>query len=113
MHELSIALRVIDIVTAEAGKAGEVRVKQVDIDIGQWSGVMKEALEFSFSAAVRGTVMEKAGLVIHDVPGMLRCESCGEEFPAGDLTGACPACGKNHTTIIRGRELQVRSITVE
>jgi hydrogenase nickel incorporation protein HypA/HybF len=46
MHEMAIAQSIIEIVEREARKHNSGSVKRVKVQIGEFSGVVKEALEF-------------------------------------------------------------------
>src|SRR5258707_1168069 len=68
MHELSIALSMIEMATEEAERRGGVRVNALHIKLGPLSGVVKDALLFSYEVATGGTMLEGSRLVIEDVP---------------------------------------------
>ena len=113
MHEFSIAMDIVDIATAAAREGEATEVKEIEVEIGQLSGVVMEALEFSLEAAVKGTMLEfsRRNLVI--IPGRARCTKCYHEFDTETLFKPCPECGALAPDIVRGRELRVKSITVE
>ena len=48
MHELSIAMSIVDIVREEAVKAGGGEVTEVVVNIGSLSGIVADALLFSW-----------------------------------------------------------------
>jgi hydrogenase nickel incorporation protein HypA/HybF len=66
MHELSIARNIVAIV-AEA--AGSRPVRRVTLEIGRFSCVLPESLEFCFDAVARGTALEGAVLEIRRLDG--------------------------------------------
>ena len=66
MHELSIALAIVDGVTEEA--AGGL-VRAVHLRLGRLSGVVREALLFAYQAACEGTALQGSELRIEDVDG--------------------------------------------
>jgi hydrogenase nickel incorporation protein HypA/HybF len=69
MHELSIALNIIEIAEAELARHGGERVLAVHLQLGPMAGVAKEALLFSFGLASEGTAVEGSRLVIEDTQG--------------------------------------------
>ena len=69
MHELSIAVNIVDIACEEAERQGDSRVDAVYLNLGALSGVVKEALLFSWELACEGTRIAGARLAIRDVPG--------------------------------------------
>jgi hydrogenase nickel incorporation protein HypA/HybF len=48
MHELSIALGLIDLAVEEASRQGDVKVATLYLRIGRLAGVAVDALRFSF-----------------------------------------------------------------
>jgi hydrogenase nickel incorporation protein HypA/HybF len=114
MHEFTIAISIVEIAETSALKNGASQVSAVEVDIGEASGVVKEALEFAWeSATASSTLLKKSGLILHSVPVLMHCNSCENLFSPDELFDACPGCGEISVTIIQGRELKVKSITVE
>lgn len=69
MHELSIALSLIDLASERATQLDVERIAAVHVRVGALSGVVREALAFSYEVARAGTPLEHARLEIHDAPG--------------------------------------------
>jgi hydrogenase nickel incorporation protein HypA/HybF len=113
MHELSIAVNVVEYVSEEAEKAGWERISAVHLKIGLLSGVVSKALLFSFNVAAAGTVLEGAELVIEDVPIMAFCTQCESVQVLPDMFSfSCPVCGTPTPDIRQGREMEVTGIEV-
>jgi hydrogenase nickel incorporation protein HypA/HybF len=106
MHELSIADAVVQ---ACAERAAGSRVIRVRLQIGQLSGVMADAVRFSFDVCAKDTVVEGAQLEIIETPGLARCRDCGEEVALDDLIGCC-GCGSTNLLVIAGEELRVNEM---
>jgi len=68
MHELSVALSLVDLATEEGSRHGG-RVCAVHVKIGALAGVAKEALAFSYEIACQDTPMAGSQLVIEDGDG--------------------------------------------
>lgn len=68
MHELSIALSILDIAAAEAARH-HGRVAAVHLRLGARAGVVKEALLFAYDVAREGTPLAEARLVIEPAGG--------------------------------------------
>jgi hydrogenase nickel incorporation protein HypA/HybF len=66
MHELSIAMNIVEIAEEELLRHGGERVRVVYLQMGPLAGVAKEALLFSFRIACQGTAAEGSSLVIED-----------------------------------------------
>ena len=72
MHELSIAMSIVDLVQEEAVNRN-VAIDAVYLELGALSGVVAEALLFSYEMACSGTPLEGSRLVIHEVPIEVYC----------------------------------------
>jgi hydrogenase nickel incorporation protein HypA/HybF len=68
MHELSVALSLVEIATEEGQRLGG-RVSAVHVKIGQLAGVARDALEFSYDIACQDTPLSGSRLVIAETPG--------------------------------------------
>src|SRR5947199_5996144 len=93
MHELSIALSILEVAGEEAERRTG-RVVAVHLKLGPLSGVVKEALVSAFGLAREGTALERAELVVEEVPIVAHCPACAAECsPASVQELCCPACG--------------------
>ncbi|MFF3849056.1 hydrogenase maturation nickel metallochaperone HypA [Streptomyces sp. NPDC002328] len=112
MHEMSVALAVIDQVEQAAARDGNVTaVRSVRLQVGELAGVVPDSLSFCFELACAGTVLEGAELVTEAVPARARCAPCAHEWAVGmppSLT--CPRCGGTTADLLSGRELQIVSV---
>jgi hydrogenase nickel incorporation protein HypA/HybF len=112
MHELSIALSILDLVEEEAARLG-ARVAAVHLRLGPLSGVVRNALASSFELAREGTPAAQAELVIEDVPVVVYCPSCASErATATPFELVCPSCGTPTPEVVRGRELEVVALEI-
>ena len=113
MHELSVVLNIISIAENEAALAGANKIKAIEVEIGELSSIEPAAFDFAWNQGIRGTMLENAEHSIRYVHGKATCRSCGETFRLRHLYDACPGCGGFFPEIIEGRELKVKSITVD
>lgn len=113
MHELSIAMNIVELAVEEAGKAGATTISRVDVEIGTMAGVEQEALLFAWESAVQDTIAAEASLVIHTVDGQAHCLECNADFPVENYFAECPHCKSFRYTITRGKELRVSSLMVD
>jgi hydrogenase nickel incorporation protein HypA/HybF len=113
MHELSIALSIVEMAAEEAGRRA-VRVEAVHLRLGALSGVVKEALLFSYDLACEGTPIEGSRLVIEEVPIVAYCPACQEErtLDAGNRF-FCPICDAPTPEVVQGRELEVVALEIQ
>lgn len=112
MHELSIVMGIVDIAAEQVRKAGAARVERIDLEIGELAGVEFDALDFAWKAGVRQTVLDHAERRIERIPGRGRCMDCHAEFDLPELYHPCPICGGYLAEVIRGKELRVKSLTI-
>lgn len=114
MHELSIAVGIVDAVIAEAEARGLAHVTSVRVRLGPLSGVDRDALLFSFPLACDGTMLQGAELLIEDIPVIVHCGSCGAEEAAASFQQlTCPRCGSATTRLVSGNELELRAFEAE
>lgn len=113
MHELSIALGIVDAAANEPGRRG-ARVAAVHLKLGVLSGVAAEALRSAFKLArEQEPDLAAAELVIEEVPVVAFCTACAVECVVAFPELVCPACGAPTPNVIRGRELEVVALEVE
>ena len=113
MHELSVAESLVELVTDELGPDAPGRVMSVTVRIGPLSGVVPAALAFAYDAATAGTCLAGSALHIEEVPAAVYCPQCGRDSEITHVTSThCPNCGSTAARIVRGRELEVASVTV-
>src|SRR5258705_2073949 len=114
MHELSIALSMIEMATEEAERRGGVRVNALHLKLGPLSGVVKDALLFSYEVACNGTPLEGSRLEIEDVPVVIYCSECRQEQRLESIQRfCCPVCGTLSSDVVRGRELEFVAMELE
>ena len=113
MHELSIAINIVEISTDYATKNDSGKVLEIEIEIGELSGVVEDALDFAMEAATKNTACEGASWKIIKIKAWAKCKSTGKAFEIDDLYSACPFCNEYGHDLIQGKELRVKSILVE
>ncbi len=114
MHELSIALSMIDMAAEEAARRGGARVHAIHLRLGRLSGVVKEALLFSYDVACEGTTLEGSRLVIEEVPVAVYCPVCRAETTLDSVQMfCCRVCGTPTPEVVRGKELEVTGLEIE
>lgn len=113
MHELSIALSLVQLASDAAQNAGATHVAAVYLEVGTLAGIVPEALEFSFDIAAQGTPLEGAHLVIKPLPLVVYCTPCGREVePVGPANFRCPICHTPSAIIRQGQELDLVSLEI-
>lgn len=115
VHELSIAMAVVEQVGDAVRERGaeHLPVRSLSLRVGELSGVVPEALDFSFSVAAEGTVLAGARLLIETVEGRAHCEGCGRDTATGmppDLW--CGRC-EQAMRLTAGRELEIARVVLD
>lgn len=110
MHEMSIALGIVNIAEEEAKKAAVNSFAAIDLEIGTLAGIEFDSLDFVWEAAVRDTVLEKAEKRITKINARSKCVDCDHEYPIKYIHDSCPKCGSFLKTILHGKELRVKSL---
>jgi hydrogenase nickel incorporation protein HypA/HybF len=111
MHELSIAMNIIDLAIDEAQSRGASGVEVVYLKLGPLSGVVKEALLFSYEVACQQTPLEGSKLCIEEVPIVVNCPICQQSRHARSIQSLCCAvCGTPTPEVLEGRELLVTGL---
>ncbi len=115
MHELSIALSMVEMAAEEAARRGVgVQVCAIHLKLGQLSGVVKEALLFSYDVACEGTPLQGSRLLIEEVPVIVYCPTCRAETAIASLQHFCCAvCDTPTPQVVQGRELEIVALEIE
>jgi hydrogenase nickel incorporation protein HypA/HybF len=113
MHELSIAMGIVDAALDESRRRG-VQVSAVHLRLGALSGVVKDALLFSYEVACQDTPLQGSQLIVEDVPVIVFCPQCQQERELQSVQlFACPECGAPTMDVRRGKELEVFALEVQ
>jgi hydrogenase nickel incorporation protein HypA/HybF len=124
MHEFSAACSIVEAAVAAAEKHNAKTVSAVNIEVGQFTFLIPEQLEFNFEIASKDTIIEGAELIITSKKGRIKCSECGLESDAQSVPEIpdqlamfspmkCSNCGSSATTIIAGKEFIITNIEAE
>lgn len=113
MHEMSLAVSLLERVLDEARRAGLVKVTRVDIEIGELQGVEPDLLQEAFRAASEDGPAAGAELKAELVRARARCHACGCEFSPSFTYYVCPQCQQADAEILSGRDLLLKSLSGE
>ena len=113
MHEMGIALQIVEIATASIPPAaGPVKVEMINLKIGKLAAVVPESLRFCFEVAVKDTPLDGARLAIEELPVVARCNDCQTQWTINSPTFKCENCDSGSLEILSGRELDIESIEI-
>ncbi len=114
MHELSIALSILDVAEAEAGRHGDVRVCGIHLKLGPLSGVVKEALLSAYELARESSPLQEAQLLIEEVALLAHCPVCqGTRAVVSVQELCCVECGSPTPQVVSGRELEIVALELQ
>jgi hydrogenase nickel incorporation protein HypA/HybF len=113
MHEMSLCQGVLQILEESAKHQGFAKVKTVWLEIGALSSVEPEAMRFAFDAVARGTLADRAGLEIIQVPGEAWCMKCSKTVGVKQRFDPCPNCGSYQLQVTGGEEMRIKELEVE
>lgn len=113
MHELSIAMSLIEVATEEAQRR-HGRVSALHLRLGELSGVVPRALDSAFKLAREGTALSKCRLVMEQIPVVIFCRNCdAEKAPESIQLLCCRECGNPAARVVGGRELELVALELE
>ncbi|MBW3596699.1 MAG: hydrogenase maturation nickel metallochaperone HypA [Planctomycetes bacterium] len=113
MHELSIAMSLIDVASEEAERR-QVRVAALHLKVGPLSGVVQEALVSAYELAREGTDLAEARLEIQQTPIRMNCPTCRSEQAVASIQELwCAECGAPAIELTSGRELELIALEIE
>ena len=113
MHELSIAISMIEQIIEESEGRGGLAVEVVHLKLGVFSGVDRHALLFSYELACSDTPLQGSRLEIETIPLVVYCPNCeGERTPPSLYQICCPDCFTPTEKIVSGREIEVAFLEV-
>lgn len=114
MHEMGIAMEIIDIATASIPEDLKgVKVERVNVQVGKLSAIVPGSLSFCFDMAIKDTALEGAELNIEELPVVAKCNDCGITWTISEPVFTCDKCKSGSLDIISGRELDIKSIEIE
>jgi hydrogenase nickel incorporation protein HypA/HybF len=114
MHELSIALSILELAEEEAERRSAARVVAIHLRLGPLSGVVKDSLLFAYEVARGETPLADAQLVIEEVPILAWCPACKRNQAVLSMQQLCCAeCGTPTPEVVSGRELEIVALEIQ
>ena len=113
MHEMSIAINIVDIAVDTAHKDNAKKINEIIVEIGNLAGIIPESLIFCYDSACKNTMAEGSQLNLKIIQATAICESCGFKFNADSHVPLCPKCENLVLQVSGGRDLKIKSINVD
>jgi len=110
LHELSIALALLEQVTAHAPAHGAVR--RVRVRAGAMQAIEPDALQLAWEAATVHGPCHGAKLQLELLPWRLHCHDCGRGWTSHQPMDPCD-CGSEQVTATGADDLLLMSLEVE
>ncbi len=112
MHEMSLALSILDAIEKSLEGKRVRKVEEVTLEVGSLAMVNLEQLSFCFSLAAKGEIFKNVRLKIEEKKALFRCISCSREVASKELISTCSFCG-GYLEFISGDELILKEIKAE
>lgn len=113
MHELGVTQSLLDIALRHANQAGAVRVKELNLVIGELSSIVDDSIQFYWDMISAGTIAQGATLNFRRVAAGVHCQACGHTSGINHRDFVCPACGSAQVELLGGGEFFLESIDVD
>ncbi len=113
MHEVSIAMALVDQIGKIVKTEGATRARAVTVAVGVLSGVEPHALEMAFPVVAEDAGMKGLQLIMERVESKVRCRACGGVFSLDTPFSICEKCDSPDIEIISGRELSILSLKID
>ena len=91
MHELSIAMSIVDLAAAQAANHEALVIEEIELDIGCLSGVEMDSFDFAWRQAIKRTILENATRKVNRIEGKAHCLECGCFFNINTSMIAVPS----------------------
>lgn len=113
MHELSIAMSIVEFAEEEAVRRGG-KINAVHLKLGALAGVVKSALQSSYEMACQNTPLQGSQLIVEEIPVVVHCPSCRADRQLSSIQFfACVECGAPTSEVVQGRELEVVALEIQ
>lgn len=113
MHEVSIALSIMDIIVKKCREESCNKIDSVRLKIGKAAGVMPDALLFAFDNIKTDTIAKDAEMIIDIIPLGGTCNGCKRDFDTEEAyVLECPKCGSADFVINKGNEMEIIDMEV-
>lgn len=120
MHELGVAMEIVEVVKKSLEGHTVKAVKEVEIEMGELHKVMPKQMEQVFEMAAKDTVVEGAKLKVNIKKGRVRCQGCGysggvevETEHDHSMHVHCPECGGVSLEILEGKGIEIKNILAD
>ncbi len=115
MHEVSIALGMVDELIKIANNNDASKINSVKLKIGKMSGIVTDSLIFAFDAVkLEHSLLADARIVIEEIPTVCECGDCNSSFEDENMFfSSCSNCDSLNVKLISGEEQHIEQVELE
>jgi hydrogenase nickel incorporation protein HypA/HybF len=113
MHERSLVKGLIEQVLEEGRTRGLGRIHEIQLQIGEFSGVEPRLVEIAFAEMATEYWDSEIRLIVDVVPLAAVCRTCRADFPVQGFRFLCPVCGCGDVDVTSGEEMRLSSVRAE
>lgn len=113
MHEAGVLYKILEEAQNVADENGAVNVCEIVLQMGELSSCVPMYLQHYFPMLTENMPkLQNAVLTIEIIPGIVRCLGCGAEYNLLEHEGYCPDCNSFNKTVVSGKEIFIKQISV-
>lgn len=117
MHEMGIVLNIVREAERQAQIYHVKKIGSLTLEVGELTGAEPGYIRNCWPAAIEGTIIDGAELIIKEVEGIVKCKDCGCEYRVlehmtEEFIPECPGCKSSQWTLKQGRNVMIDEIGV-
>ncbi len=113
MHEMSIAMGIVEAIRAELASDSSRRLLRVGVAIGELAGVDRQSLAFCLDATFAEEHWEGVDAVFSARGVEVRCRTCARQFQPPRDDFRCPDCQTADVEVLSGDAVEIEWLEVE
>ena len=110
MHEISLAMNVLEIVKETAQKNHLKNISMITMEKGELSGVLEESFIYAFGVISKDTIAAHAKIDILHSQATAVCKRCDKEFMITHVHKICPICNRSDEIEYTTSQFYIKSI---
>ncbi len=113
MHEMSIAVALLDQLEQLAAEHGGTRIEAFTVTAGEMRCIVPEALQIAFETIAENSTAQGAVMTLQIEAVLAQCRRCGHHFSPRPQDFQCPRCNQADVDFIQGNDIVISSMTIE
>jgi len=110
MHEMSLAVGLMDQIISVAQDNNLTRVNEVELETGVLRQVVPEVMQEAFKSVTEDTIAQDAILKIVEIKAIVECRQCQGAFEPEIDSFLCPKCQKADINVIQGDDIILKAV---